>query len=363
MPEATEPGSPSTADAGSTVYFPIERESQISVLATSIAFIVLSTTAVILRMVARRMARRTLDASDYCIIAACVCANGLQSIGIVGVIQCGVGYHFQEIIAMFGMAPITKFLKMLIGVQILWATSLSLCKISILILYTKIFSVRIMIMASKMTAALIIVWALTTILLGFFICRPFALNWEPTLDGSCGNQVLSYLVTGTLNLVTDLIVLVLPLSYLWNLHLRLYKKLVLIATFSMGIFTCVISAMRLVSLTSLDYNDITFNIPHALIFGSLEPSVGVIVACVPLLRPLLGRSQYSSTGTARYPERTTNDNSRLRAATGPQKQGFTMMDDGSSQHELRTVAPENGTASSINTKGSDGVSGLDGERL
>lgn len=85
------------------------------------------------------------------------------------------------------------------------------------------------------TAAFIACWALSTILSGFFICRPFAKNWDPTLEGTCGNQVLSYLITGSLNLATDLVVLVLPLPYLWSLQLELYKKLVLVTTFSMGV--------------------------------------------------------------------------------------------------------------------------------
>jgi hypothetical protein len=55
----------------------------------------------------------------------------------------------------------------------------------------------------------------------------------------------------------------------------------------------------------LDYNDITYNIPHALIFGALEPSVGIVLSCLPLLRPLLGRSKYSRDGTAGSAAHTT----------------------------------------------------------
>ena len=114
--------------------------------------------------------------------------------------------------------------------------SLSLVKLSILLLYVQIFSVRGMILAAQATGVLIVGWALTTVLLGLFMCTPFAFNWDQSIAGGrCGDQVLSYLVTGALNLATDVIVLVLPLSYLWGLQLQLYKKVVLMATFSMGI--------------------------------------------------------------------------------------------------------------------------------
>lgn len=53
--------------------------------------------------------------------------------------------------------------------------------------------------------------------------------------GKCGNQVLSYQVTGALNLVTDLVVLALPMRYLYGLNLALYKKVVLMISFAVGI--------------------------------------------------------------------------------------------------------------------------------
>jgi len=46
----------------------------------------------------------------------------------------------------------------------------------------------------------------------------------------------------------------------------------------------------------MDFQDITYSLPPANIFSGLEPSMAVILACIPLLRPLLGRS-ISSSGT------------------------------------------------------------------
>lgn len=80
-------------------------------------------------------------------------------------------------------------------------------------------------------------WATGTILAGLLICQPISMNWAPleTPDGKCGDQVLSFTITGVVNLVTDVIVLALPMPYLYKLQLRLYKKLVLITCFSVGI--------------------------------------------------------------------------------------------------------------------------------
>ncbi len=105
-----------------------------------------------------------------------------------------------------------------------------------MVLYSKIFSVPAFIFAAQATTAIVILWALATVLMGFLMCKPFAFNWDQTIpDGHCGNQVLSYEVTGALNLVTDLIVLFLPMPYLYGLNLALYKKLVLMVTFAVGL--------------------------------------------------------------------------------------------------------------------------------
>ena len=60
---------------GGIVIFPIERRIQVAVLSVSVTFIVLPTLAVCLRVLARHMARRRLEASDWCIIAAVVSRN------------------------------------------------------------------------------------------------------------------------------------------------------------------------------------------------------------------------------------------------------------------------------------------------
>lgn len=59
--------------------------------------------------------------------------------------------------------------------------------------------------------------------------------WTPVPQGHCGDQVTSYTVTGSINIVTDLLVLCLPLPYLLRLNMALYKKLVLTATFTVGL--------------------------------------------------------------------------------------------------------------------------------
>lgn len=56
---------------------------------------------------------------------------------------------------------------MLLGQQIIWATSLTLSKLSILTLYSKVFSVDYFIIASRVTGVVIILW---------FVLLPFSMK-------------------------------------------------------------------------------------------------------------------------------------------------------------------------------------------
>ncbi|KAI9157932.1 Satratoxin biosynthesis SC16 cluster protein [Paramyrothecium foliicola] len=333
--------------------FPIVKSDQRAVLGVAITFTILPVIAVALRILARRKANRSLDWSDYSIVLAAVFAVALESISITGVVQCGIGYdHVPNIVAEYGMGPITKLLKvifakrilkctcltimlqLILPLQILWAFSLSACKVSVLLLCMKIFALPTMIWAARITIIIIAAWATTTVLLSLLICRPLAFNWNQAIPGGkCGNQVLSFTVTGIINLITDFIVLALPLPFLYNLQLPRYKKIVLLAVFSIGFLTCVISGFRIHTLKSMDFVDITYSIPLANIFSGLEPSIAIVLACVPLMRPLLGRKKYSLDGTAQY---QASGNSR-QTPSSLDKHNFQPLSDDSSQYQLRPM--------------------------
>lgn len=66
--------------------------------------------------------------------------------------------------------------------------------------------------------------------------------------------------------------------------------------------TCIASVIRLVFLTNMDYLDVTYSGIPFMLMSLVEPSLAVTLACVPLLRPILGKgdSRYSATGTRNY---------------------------------------------------------------
>ncbi|KAJ5817882.1 hypothetical protein N7447_007890 [Penicillium robsamsonii] len=87
----------------------------------------------------------------------------------------------------------------------------------------------------------------------------------------------------------------------------------------------------------MDFADITYSIPRANIFSGLEPCLAIILASVPMMRPLLGRSTYTPELTAR-PSHKSSSPSRRSRSTGDSE--FQPLQDDSSELCLRPIGPK-----------------------
>ncbi|KAJ4399076.1 hypothetical protein N0V91_009687 [Didymella pomorum] len=169
--------------------FPTVTHDQRAVLGVALTFCILAAVAVSLRLLADAIAHKMWTYSDYLIIAACVrCPETitpvsppysiqvfvvrLQSVSITGVFEAGIGYsHVMDIVLEHGPESITKLSQLIVPLQFLY----------------------------------------------------------------CGNQVNSFTVTGVINLLTDVVVLALPMQPLHQLQMATYKKVVFVSIFGLGI--------------------------------------------------------------------------------------------------------------------------------
>ena len=68
-----------------------------------------------------------------------------------------------------------------------------------------------------------------------FACHPIAKSWDATITtGYCINRDAVYLANVVLNIVTDLMILLLPAPMIRNLHMPPRQKLLVAAMFSVG---------------------------------------------------------------------------------------------------------------------------------
>ena len=110
-------------------------------------------------------------------------------------------------------------------------------------------------------------------------------------SGHCGDTTAAFASLGLLDVVFDIVVFSLPIPMLYRLQVPTHAKIALIATFGLGIFSIVAAIIKLVATIRINSN---MRFEEAQVWRAywctIECSVGIIVACVMTLRPLLDRA-------------------------------------------------------------------------
>jgi hypothetical protein len=105
-----------------------------------------------------------------------------------------------------------------------------------MVLYLRIFgTTKKFRLAIYIATVIVWCWAFSIVIEAFLLCRPFPSNWDPTVPGKCGNRNAAFVAAGALNMLTDIMVLLLPVPHIWSLQLQIGRKIGLLATFGLGI--------------------------------------------------------------------------------------------------------------------------------
>ena len=109
-------------------------------------------------------------------------------------------------------------------------------KVSILLFYLQIFRIKMWFRHSCWALITFVICYLSAIFFVYlFYCKPEAATWNYTLGGKCVDGWSVDIATGALNIVTDLIILLIPLPILWDLQLSFQRKLGISLVFLVGV--------------------------------------------------------------------------------------------------------------------------------
>ena len=113
--------------------------------------------------------------------------------------------------------------------------ALASIKLSILALYYRIFIYETFQKIVVAVATFVVLWLITIEIPVFLICRPLQAFWNPRLSGNCLDATAMIYYITTSNLVTDLVLFILPVPVIIRLHTPMRKKVALCIVFSIGI--------------------------------------------------------------------------------------------------------------------------------
>lgn len=123
-----------------------------------------------------------------------------------------------------------------------------------------------------------------------FTCSPISAQWDLTItDKSCIPLGVVYISGSTPNVVTDLIILLLPVPYVWKLQARIAQRLLLAGMFMLGCFVSVVSVVRLAILVDIpmESSDVTYNTKEVIVWSIVEINIGLVCACLPSMKQAL----------------------------------------------------------------------------
>ncbi|KAI9045551.1 uncharacterized protein KD926_007967 [Aspergillus affinis] len=171
---------------------------------------------------------------------------------------------------------------------ILYNSSLNLTKISMILLYKRLFPTHRYQIILHITLACVVISGLWMVFSAIFFCVPVHAFWDPSAPQHCLPKSVVWSLNASIQIVSDLIIVVLPMPVLTQLRLPKRQKTALIVVFALGLFVCATSVVRLGTVIELiKSDDPTKANAQAALWSFIESSVAIISACLPPLRPLL----------------------------------------------------------------------------
>lgn len=150
----------------------------------------------------------------------------------------------------------------------LYNASTAMIKISLLIFYLRLSPQKWFRVAIWVTIAIITMYTLGICIPLIFSCKPISMNWDPYItEGTCLNRPTLYILTAATNIISDLILFVLPIPMVIKLQIPTRQKIGLVGIFGVGSLTVITSIVRVAILPQLLTNpDATWLVAQASIW-------------------------------------------------------------------------------------------------
>ncbi|PQE04667.1 integral membrane Pth11-like protein [Rutstroemia sp. NJR-2017a BBW] len=278
---------------------------------------VLSVIAVALRFFTRRLTRAGIASDDWWILGGVISFLVTGSLILYGVkSDPNGGDLIDRDSPTFDYAPHTTYLKISFIIAILYFTVVTAIKISILLMYRRIFTVSLG-RAYPVLMSAIIMWWLSGTIATIVSCIPVNRLWVgPSTGGYCFNFNIFWMAMGVVEILVDSCILVLPVRIVLGLHMSNDHKVLVSGIFLLG------RIVRVILGYAQGSQNVDFS--KAELWSAVHVGMAIVCACLPSFRPLLTRitttaRRIYSSAVSSGKDNTTGTNSYIASQTAPSR--------------------------------------------
>ncbi|KAI1756885.1 hypothetical protein F4782DRAFT_549283 [Xylaria castorea] len=250
-------------------------------VAACVSTAIASTVIIGLRLLSRRLlhGRLRLGTDDWLMLVAWVFFAVLDVSWAVGT-KYGIGRHavvvtdvrMVQILAVVGEAA--------------YVLAIAFLKFSVLALYLKTFPIQKFRYFVWAVGIVVVGWAMSGTVVAVFQCTSIEYVWRPEVEGVCLDFGLRNLVSGIMNVMTNILIMAMAVPFVWNLRITKQKKGLVLVAFAIGTSACIISIIRLPYSIQVGTSDGTWDAVPAFIVSLVEIVVGMLAISIPTYRPL-----------------------------------------------------------------------------
>ncbi|KAF2727388.1 hypothetical protein EJ04DRAFT_582063 [Polyplosphaeria fusca] len=256
------------------------------VIAWSHVMWVIALVFVILRLVVRAKVVHVVGREDVCIFFALLASIATCVFMHLQVSKGGLGTHMADI----SDDHLIEFSKYVYLSILFYNTSLCLTKFALIFLCIRVFGPSTWRFACYAVLTFVSVYTFWAIANSIVPCYPIERYWDKSVAGWCFPNAVLWFVNASLNIFTDLLVVVLPIPGIIRLQLPRKQKIGVSLVFALGFFVCIISIVRLYALQIGSYTkDPTYDNFAIAIWSVVEVNAAIVGACLPTLKPLITR--------------------------------------------------------------------------
>ncbi|KAJ5569703.1 uncharacterized protein N7459_009133 [Penicillium hispanicum] len=206
----------------------------------------------------------------------------LTTIALFPGAQVGLGKHRDAV----GEANVAAFQKLLYFFQLFYILGPPTIKLSLLLLYRRIFVTPRFLQLVNGMGLVILIWLIIAFFLALLDCVPIHAFW--TGGGKCISFRGFGIGYAVVNITTDFAVWIMPIPMVWNVQLPTGQKIALSLIFILGLFNCAAAFARLMtSMLVLGEYDVTWLDSRAVMWSIIELSTGITCTCLPTMRVVL----------------------------------------------------------------------------